>query len=367
MASNPEEAKWLPNRKMAIAPKGLKDEYRIQRQPKFLPRISRPPKRPSAEDEERAKREARLLAAKKPKDIADDDLDTTMDEKPQAGSKIFSSVQSNPSDNAKPHTSSSPQKTATTLARRPSSLFSSGLFSGTSDLSKPQIKIKTVTTTALVSSSKLASGSKAKSVFSKGSSSSTTLSSHPPLTPPLNQSLGGGGHLPKKMIPKEGMDDSSGNESSATGYLQPSYSRSTSPASAQILDITDNNLFSEGRDENMNSEGQPYRQETRKTGSPSSIPTPLTKGSTTTLPVKYGSGPSKTKALGLTHSEKPQASRLAGPATGSPMKRPNPSAPGSPERSPGVLPPSGGIGALTGQPPRKRKKVNLFMPTKRTR
>lgn len=63
---NPMGPGGLPPRKLKIAPKGVRDEVRIQRQPRIVPRKAPKPKPPSPEEEERARREARLLAAKNP-------------------------------------------------------------------------------------------------------------------------------------------------------------------------------------------------------------------------------------------------------------------------------------------------------------
>lgn len=63
---NPTGPGGLPTRKLKIAPRGVKDQVRIQRQPLIAPRAPFKPQAPSPEEEERARREARLLAAKNP-------------------------------------------------------------------------------------------------------------------------------------------------------------------------------------------------------------------------------------------------------------------------------------------------------------
>lgn len=63
---NPTGPGGLPTRKLKIAPKGVRDQVRIQRQPLIAPRAPSKPQAPSPEEAERARREARLLAAKNP-------------------------------------------------------------------------------------------------------------------------------------------------------------------------------------------------------------------------------------------------------------------------------------------------------------
>lgn len=87
--------------KVQQAPESMRNEYRIKRQPAFLPPTAKTATKRPREDDGRAQREARLLAAKKPTVLRDDELeDTALDapgpNKPLAPASTKSGALSNP-------------------------------------------------------------------------------------------------------------------------------------------------------------------------------------------------------------------------------------------------------------------------------
>ncbi|KAK7745333.1 hypothetical protein SLS53_002829 [Cytospora paraplurivora] len=87
--------------KVQQAPESMRNEYRIKRQPAFLPPTAKTATKRPREDDDRAQREARLLAAKKPKVLRDDELeDPTRNapgpSKPIAAASTKSVASSNP-------------------------------------------------------------------------------------------------------------------------------------------------------------------------------------------------------------------------------------------------------------------------------
>ncbi|ROW16300.1 hypothetical protein VPNG_01898 [Cytospora leucostoma] len=88
--------------KVQQAPESMRNEYRIKRQPAFLPPTAKTATKRPREDDDRAQREARLLAAKKPKVLRDDELENTTHNAPEPSKPLATaSTRSGASSNSK--------------------------------------------------------------------------------------------------------------------------------------------------------------------------------------------------------------------------------------------------------------------------
>lgn len=201
---NPMGPGGLPPRKLKIAPRGLRDEVRIQRQPRIVPRRPPKPKPPSREEEERARREARLLAAKNP---------TTSSKRKQSDSP------GEPAGAAKP----APLTTSKRAAPSKPVDSTSILFPNGSAASKAQQKVVIKTVPA---SSKAASGLKGKPASGQ-EALPTPPSTHPTLARPYSDRVRGQSGLPTRAA------EARGAASSATPAKRPAV-----PSSGSVAGVT---------------------------------------------------------------------------------------------------------------------------------
>ena len=176
--------------KVQRAPESMRNEHRIKRQPAFLPQIPKPgTTRPRDRDDERAQREARLLAAKKPKVqpmvLRDDELEDS------------SATKFNAADARKPATAATTRLGASSNVKK-----SVGLFSRAHNPSRQQNKVIVKTSGQAVSRT---SPEKATTVLKTRPSHPTEMpkkypsSSKPRIASPSSQSSS----RPSRITPRQ--------------------------------------------------------------------------------------------------------------------------------------------------------------------